>query len=294
VAAPALQLRSILRGYRLAGVGPRRRRARKRLPRQLQPDAVRLSYFAALRSLLDRARERVVRDVLPYLPAMVAAAAQERGDAARLDAPLPNGKRLNTLIEGVAEQFAREIPNRQLEELAAEMGRRTSAFQRQQLERQLRAALGVEVPVPPAREGVLIDQFVEENVALIRTIPDRYFEDVEKRVAAGVRAGTRATEIAAELEERYEVTKSQAQRIANDQIGKLYGEINESRQKSLGVDAYVWRSSNDNRVRPEHQAREGRRYLWSEPPADGHPGEPINCRCYAEPDLSAILEEASR
>lgn len=290
--ARALELRGLLRAYRLAGARPKRR-PRKRLPRALQPDAVRLAYFAQLRSLLELAREHVKRELLPYLPRLVDEAAQERGDARR-DARLPNGMRLNTLMDAIAEGFAREVPNRRLEELAQEMGRRTSTFQRAQLERQIRAALGVEVPIPTTREGALIDQFTEENVALIKTIPARYFEDVEKRVTAGVRAGTRATEIAAELEERYEVTKSQAQRIANDQIGKLYGEINESRQKALGVDAYIWRSSNDNRVRPEHQAREGRRYLWSEPPADGHPGEPINCRCFAEPDLSAILEEANR
>jgi SPP1 gp7 family putative phage head morphogenesis protein len=48
---------------------------------------------------------------------------------------------------------------------------------------------------------------------------------------------------------------------------------------------------NDNRVRHDHQDREGRQYRWASPPPDGPPGMPINCRCYAEPVFTEILSD---
>jgi uncharacterized protein with gpF-like domain len=44
-------------------------------------------------------------------------------------------------------------------------------------------------------------------------------------------------------------------------------------------------------VRDAHFDREGRTFTWADPPDDGHPGEAINCRCQAEPDLEGLLEE---
>jgi uncharacterized protein with gpF-like domain len=39
----------------------------------------------------------------------------------------------------------------------------------------------------------------------------------------------------------------------------------------------------------------GEEFQWDDPPAeddtDGHPGDPINCRCWAEPNLAAVLDE---
>jgi SPP1 gp7 family putative phage head morphogenesis protein len=93
------------------------------------------------------------------------------------------------------------------------------------------------------------------------------------------------------------VAESRAKLIARDQVGKLFGAIQEARQVGLGIDRYTWRTSNDNRVRDTHEKREGESYSWNDPPGDlsdpgdgGHPGFPINCRCWAEPDLTAILE----
>jgi SPP1 gp7 family putative phage head morphogenesis protein len=67
--------------------------------------------------------------------------------------------------------------------------------------------------------------------------------------------------------------------------------VNRARQTELGVKQYTWRTSLDERVRPEHQEREGEVFSWAKPPKDGHPGQPINCRCTADPDLSAILDD---
>ncbi|MCA3438096.1 MAG: minor capsid protein [Rhodobacter sp.] len=66
-------------------------------------------------------------------------------------------------------------------------------------------------------------------------------------------------------------------------------EINERRQRDLGVTHYIWRSLDDPRVRTAHAERDDRLFSWDDRFSDGHPGHGYNCRCTAEP---AILDGA--
>ncbi|MCA3643879.1 MAG: minor capsid protein [Methylobacterium sp.] len=66
-------------------------------------------------------------------------------------------------------------------------------------------------------------------------------------------------------------------------------EINERRQRDLGVTHYIWRSLDDPRVRTTHAERDDRLFSWDDRFSDGHPGHGYNCRCTAEP---AILDGA--
>ncbi len=50
-------------------------------------------------------------------------------------------------------------------------------------------------------------------------------------------------------------------------------------------------NAGDERVRPSHEALDGTRQRWDDPPAEGHPGEPINCRCIAEPVLGPLFDD---
>ena len=57
----------------------------------------------------------------------------------------------------------------------------------------------------------------------------------------------------------------------------------EDLRSTLMMQGRRWRTVGDSRVRTAHRAREGQIFAWDKPPSDGHPGQPINCRCYAEP-----------
>ena len=63
----------------------------------------------------------------------------------------------------------------------------------------------------------------------------------------------------------------------------MRGALNETLQRSLGIEQYVWRSQGDALVRPEHATRNGQVFDWDDPPDDGNPSFPFNCRCYAAP-----------
>lgn len=260
---------------------------RRHIPRQQQPNAIRLAYFRALRGVLKRALDLLQSHLVPRLADLVRHAEARRGDSAlHLDAKDDEARRL---IRRLASEFTRTLVDPDLEQLVRTYANRTSDFHKEQLQRQIRAAIGIDLRQTEPSLGPAIEDFVRENVALIRTIPAKFFSQVEDVVSEGVQEGLLAGDLSDRIQERFGVAQSRAQLIARDQIGKFYGSLNEVRQTDLGVDGYFWRTVKDNRVRDEHEVREGDRFLWSQPPEDGHPGYPINCRCYAEPDFSGIL-----
>lgn len=93
-----------------------------------------------------------------------------------------------------------------------------------------------------------------------------------------------------DLGTRGDVAESRAGQVADLDVRSLFADLNQDRQKELGLDAYRWRTMEDDRVRPEHAALDGRVFPWDAPPAIGNPGEPANCRCQAEPDLSGLAQ----
>lgn len=127
--------------------------------------------------------------------------------------------------------------------------------------------------------------FVRENVKLIKSIDARYFDDIAKVVRESLAAGEGADALSKKLQRRFQVSDSRADRIARDQTQKQNANITQSRQEDLGITKYEWLTSEDEKVREEHAARNGRVFLWSRPPPDGHPGIPIECRCVPLPVL---------
>lgn len=262
-------------------------RARKRIPPQAQPDNLRLGYFRALRALMRDARAMALGKGLPELRALIREARTSRGDSLRLDAG--PGKRVQAIIDAVASSWRAKHPPEELAALATRYGNATSTHNREQLGRQLKSTVGVDVF---AREPALaprIEKFAAENVSLISTMATDTFAQVERVAVAALYDGDRAESLREDLVERFDVSESRAKLIARDQIGKLNGELNQIRQQALGIGGYVWRTMGDDRVRDEHAALEGERFAWDESPAEGPPGFPINCRCYAEPDLEELF-----
>lgn len=258
-----------------------------KLPRARLPDSVRNAYAAELLAGLGELERGVMTVVARDLPAMVAS-----HDVATADRRDAIGDDIAGMMAKLRELAARTLTGAR--GLALRIGTDVEAFSRAEVSRQLRSVLNVDVFASASPAGrAKLDAFVADNVRLIKSLPDQAMNEIEATVLRGVRAGKRAADIASEIQGRFEVSKSRAVLIARDQVGKFNGEQTELRHREIGIDAYIWRTSRDERVRPEHAAREGKRYLYSDPPEDGNPGEAIQCRCTAEPDLSALLNEAS-
>lgn len=261
----------------------------RRLPKQAHPDMVKLDYLTAIRPYVARMVSAVRSIIVPALPDLLA---DTQKQDAGTDADQDKAKReLDRLLKRAAAKFAQTVRPTELEDVAAQFGARTSKFQRDQLGKQARA-VGIDLAaIRRTDKGVdkKIEGWVALNVDLIKSLPSRYFDDVGLHVYDAIESGTRHETLAKTLEARYEIPLNQAALIVRDQVGKLYGELNQARQENLGIRKYIWRTSNDNRVRPEHEDREGDPFSWDDPPSDGHPGYPIQCRCNAEPDFSDVL-----
>jgi SPP1 gp7 family putative phage head morphogenesis protein len=137
------------------------------------------------------------------------------------------------------------------------------------------------------------ERWVKANVKLIKSIGEEHFDRVADLTADAVAHGRRAAVLAGQLREATGVSSRKAKLIARDQIASLQGQVVQARQTRLGIERYKWRTVGDARVRTEHRLREGQIFRWDRPPPDGHPGQPINCRCYAEPVIDDVLKAAA-
>lgn len=154
----------------------------------------------------------------------------------------------------------------------------------------LRAALkkggiSVDFQMTPAMADVL-EGTVQQNVALIKSIPQQYLTNVQGAVMRSVQTGGDLKSLTDYLVEQHGVTRRRAATIALDQNSKASSAMQRARQTELGIDEAIWRHSGAGREpRPKHVAANGTRYKVSEGLPIGDkgqyvwPGEEINCRC---------------
>lgn len=256
-----------------------------RAPRLQAPDAEVAAYERALRGLLA--------EVEPKATAAVELAGH-RQDAA--DGGL--GHLIARLFDptAIARRFAALLRLR-----AAGVERVTRASLRRQLEGSLRVrpdlrddALATVMsrawPSPEPRPVTRARaRWLHSNIDLVAHLGTELAAELEEVLAGAVLKGSRHELVARQIAERLGVARTRARLIARDQIQKYQSQVNEAQQRRAGIDRYVWRHSGSGRnPRPEHLARDGKIFTWSDPPADGHPGAAIQCRCTAEPVLAAL------
>lgn len=257
-----------------------------------QEEAYRRELFRRVNAAQAILMERVGRALRKVGEDIDARAAERRRDSESED--------LSTLIQVIDEaerDFAKA--NAPDPESLAATGAKVDTFAAAQVARTVRTVAGLDI-VGGGVTMPLIEAWADANVSLIKTIDSRFFADIREVTVEAVRSGRSTRDLIADIQERYSVSKSRAEVIARDQVGTLNAQVTQAKQTSLGITKYIWRTLRDERVRgrpggkypnarPSHWSREGRTFEWAKPPSessdDGHPGEPIMCRCTAEPVL---------
>jgi SPP1 gp7 family putative phage head morphogenesis protein len=282
VNARAERLTAMIRARRAMGVKAPRRRPPKARP----PTTIEREYMRAIRARMTPPVERLLAELAGELPPLLEVLARERlGE--RGDAGEP--RRIREIVDRATQRMVRDFKPEEVEELARIYAQRTSSHQRLQVLAETRAVLGVDPFLADAGLRDIVDAFIAENVTLIKDILPATAARVEKAVTRAASNGTLWPTLAKELRDNVGYPEKRAKAIARDQIGKIYGQITRSRHQELGLTEYIWQTVNDDRVRDEHKERQGKRFKYSDPPEDGHPGEAINCRCYPEPVYDTIL-----
>lgn len=254
------------------------------------PIARERAYRMMILQILQKARAIVRELFISQMPQIQAAALDS---TAVIDG---FGDDIERAMRDVRLRFATEVTDDTVEGIAATAGRQIEMFSATQVNRTFQSAIGIPVDslFPDASDA--IEAFTKDNVALIKSLPEQYFREIETTALRNFRAGRRFKSWAPELQKRFNVSKSRAALIARDQTNKFNSELNRVRQQALGVRKYIWRTVGDERVRESHAAIDGNVYSWvgSPQPPEGHPGQPINCRCSAEPQIESTLTETER
>lgn len=263
----------------------RKSRARPvRAPKAQPPLRTERAYYADLRAMVAELQRLTQLMLVPELDRITAQARAELGhkDSARTD-DYPED--ITRILNGIKFTFYQKFTDKVFEKYATDAARGADEQAGEGLSKALKRVVGIDLKnvFPDSATKNQFKSFIAENVSLIKSIPEQYFGQIEQIVRRGAAAGDRAQKTAEKIRARYSVTKNRAKLIARDQANKLYGTITQIRQTSMGVEKYEWSTSLDERVRPSHAAREGKVFSWDDPPEDGHPGQPINCRCTAIP-----------
>lgn len=141
---------------------------------------------------------------------------------------------------------------------------------------------------------------INEQVGLIKSIPQEYLNEVEGLVMRSVQRGRSISDLQKQLSHRYGITQRRAVLISRDQTNKATAVITQVRQREMGITEAIWRHSGGGKEpRPSHVAANGKKYdiekgMYLESTSGKyewlHPGEAINCRCIAVSVIPGITE----
>ena len=220
----------------------------------VRPKMIEAAYYGSLRDMLDTSRAIVERSLMPHLGTLVEATA-----GVHHDARVPT-HRINRAIRQAQDAFVRRFPLRRITSNVEKIGTRVSDHHKRELKKQL-AFTGLAVSLDHVASRKLkphIRHFVADNVALIQDLPRKYLSQVQDVVLTGVREGQRASTMAAEIQERARVSKSRARLIARDQVGEILRRLEQAASnRSWNLNQFIWRTSEDERVRESHAELDG-------------------------------------
>lgn len=143
------------------------------------------------------------------------------------------------------------------------------------------SAVNVSPIIAAADLQQLVEGAIRRNVSLIRGLDDAIRLNIEREVWDAWQQRRSVNALTRSLRNALGFVPARAELIGVDQINKLAGEVDQFRFRQAGLNSYVWVTRGDDRVRPTHAANDGRTFRWDRPPATGHPGSEIRCRCRA-------------
>ena len=132
-----------------------------------------------------------------------------------------------------------------------------------------------------------------EQVGLIRSIPQEHMTEVQGLVMRSVARGRDLHYLTTELVQRYKITQRRASFIARDQNNKATSTLQAARQQQLGITEGIWRHSRGGKQpRQSHIEADGEKFDISKGMLiDGKwimPGELPNCRCGWQPVIPGL------
>lgn len=291
----AREVLRMLRGSRRRARRPSKA-SRERLANRW-PAAVERRYVAHLTARLDGLEGAVLAELDPFL-------ALTLDSSTRQDAELRD---LIRVVQAVRVKVSADAIFKLARGPLAALGRQLDLFTGRQVDRVVGRVPVVPANLVQAQTAGDVDRWVRDQVARIKTIDSRYFDDLEALIRQAAADGTRTNDLrdlirgSVPQEHRGRTSAEyNARRIARDQLGSLNGQLTRKRYAIAGVARYRWRTMRDEAVRDAHADQEGKVFDVNGPGAVGagvfgqdiHPGDDIQCRCRAVPVFDGEDEDA--
>lgn len=174
---------------------------------------------------------------------------------------------------------------------------RVEQFHRRRWSANVLAGTGIDISqlIGPSDARMTIESAIEANVALVRSVSGQTRDRIAQEVQQGLRERKPSREVAANLREKVGMGRRRALLVASDQNVKITEALNEERRRQAGLSTWAWVSSHKAHARPEHAARDGKRYDDDaksgehKPPAD-RAGQLPYCGCTSRAVLSLTGE----
>lgn len=157
--------------------------------------------------------------------------------------------------------------------------------------KKLSGGLALKTSIVPKGMEDVSQSVVNENVQLIKSIPQKYLTDVTSAIMRSITTGNGLDDLLPEVEKYNAMSERRAKNLALDQTRKAYNAINKQRMLALGVKKFRWiHSGGGQHPRKDHIAMNGNIYSFDDPPVidkntgeRGIPGQAINCKCTMVP-----------
>lgn len=170
--------------------------------------------------------------------------------------------------------------------------------------RKLSGGLSLKTSVVPPGMTDIINASINENVALISSIPQTYLTKVTAAVMRSITTGNGLNSLLPEIRKFSQESKRKTELLALDQTRKAYNNVNKIRMQAIGIKQFVWvHSAGSQKPRKSHiklAVPPDNIYSFSDLPIinreqvergyeaeeRGIPGQAINCRCTMIPVLN--------
>ncbi|MDE2100263.1 MAG: hypothetical protein KGL39_23635 [Patescibacteria group bacterium] len=203
----------------------------------------------------------------------------------------------NALMEKFNKLFA-SLSKTMAEQVANESDKASAASVRTSLKE---LSGGLTLPQSALQSGDLneiLNATVTENVALIKSISQKYMNSVQQAVMRSITTGNGLQELIPYLESYKGITLRRAHFIALDQTRKAYAGLNKQRMINAGIRKAEWlHSGGSNHPRKTHIRMSGEIFNLDEGLYDAdvkkkiQPGQLPGCRCRMVPVISFNDEE---
>lgn len=253
-----------------------------------------LNYPAAVEARYSDALEKAVRVMLTETAREVERVWRAHAPTVTsgLDASLASQSRIlgNAMAKRFQAFFDRLGPG--LAKRMAEQSERASKASLHGSLQELSGGLSLKTSVIDGRVKEITTAAVAENVALIKSIPQQYFQRIQGAVMRSITKGDGIATVLEEIAKAGQVTEKRAKLIATDQTRKVTTALNSARMDALKIEEFEWlHSGGGKEPRPLHADKlNGQIFSIKDPPVidertgeRGLPGQLIHCRCRMRP-----------